>query len=328
MGAGPETLASRGADQDAERLELHRELSRIAEGGIHGEIDEVGDGGFDGEPGNQGDPVGEKPGVFVVVAEPLDVVFEGVDCGGGHHPSLSKGTAEEFSDVTGLGDVVLIPHKDGPHGATETFGETNRDGVEVAANFGRSKSTGNGGIEEACSVEVHFETVRPGPVTDASEVFASVEVATAEVGRIFEADEAGAGEMLVDGADFPLQLRDIQESIFSFDQSAGDPAEGGWGTGFEIGDVAAGFDEEFIAGVAMNANSHLIGLGSGAGVDSGLLAEDFTAHPLKPIDGGILGDHVVADFGGGDGGPHCRGGSGDGVAAHVDGLSGHFFRGS
>jgi len=47
-------------------------------------------------------------------------------------------------------------------------------------------------------------------------------------------------------------------------------------------------------------------------------AEDFRGASLEPIDGRILGVHVVADFGFGHGAAHSGGGAGYRVAAEVD----------
>jgi len=147
MRAGAEALASGGADEDAERFQLHGKLPGIAELRVDREIDEIRDGRFDGEAGDFDDPCGEKSGVVVVFLEALNVVLDGINRRGGHHACLTKCPSEEFADPSGLGDVALISYQDRTHGAAETFGETDRDRVEMAADFRRGEAARDGCVE-------------------------------------------------------------------------------------------------------------------------------------------------------------------------------------
>lgn len=259
----------------------------------------------------------------MVFLEAVDIVFESVEGGSGHHSGLSEGTAEEFSDATCLGDIGLISDEDRPHRAAKALGETDRNGIEMGTDFRGGVSGGDGGVEKPGTIKMHLESVGPGPLTDASEVFGGVAVSTSEVGGVFEADEPGAGQVLVFGTNFSFELRGIQHPVGPFDESASDTAESGGGTGFKVGDVSAGFDEEFVSRVTMDANSHLVRLSPGAGVDGGFLSEEFATSLFEPVDGGVLGDHVVPDFGCGDGSAHTGSRTGDSIAAHVDGGGEH-----
>lgn len=166
---------------------------------------------------------------------------------------------------------------------------------------------------------MHLEAIRPGPLTNAFEILFGIVVTSAEIRGVFQTDETGVGEVLVVGPDFSFELGKIEETVLSFDQSASDTAECGGRTGFEIGDVAPRFDEEFVAGIAVYTDAHLIGLGSRAGVDGGFLPKEFAAEAFEFIDRWVFGDHVVTDLGGCDGSTHAWGWTGDCVAAHVDG---------
>ena len=86
-------------------------------------------------------------------------------------------------------------------------------------------------------------------------------------------------------------------------------------------------NQQFVTGLAMAANAHLVGLRARAGQHGGFLAEQGGHGFFEPVDGGVFGVHVVADFGSGDGGPHGRGGPGLCITAKVvqqghDGVTG------
>ena len=77
----------------------------------------------------------------------------------------------------------------------------------------------------------------------------------------------------------------------------------------------AGFADDFLAVLGVEADGDLVAHGAGGDEDRGLSAEDRGGLLLEPVDGGVFAVDVVANFGCGHGLAHGWGGLGDGVAA-------------
>ena len=165
---------------------------------------------------------------------------------------------------------------------------------------------------------MHRQAVGVGPFADAVDVLLGIDPAAAHVCRVFQADEGCPGEVLVVGTNLPGEVADIENPAIALDQPTGNAGEGRGGPLFVVGDVAGRFDEQFIAQLAVNADAHLVGLGTRRGVDSGLFAEHLANHRFEAVDRGVFPEHVVADLGLGHGPAHAGGGTGRRIASQVD----------
>lgn len=310
-----------GEAEDAGGFELGDEFGGGAEAGLDAEDDDVGIDavGLKREAVGGADRLGEDLGVGVVVLEAVTVVLQSVESAGGDDAVLPHGTAEELAVAAGFFDHVLRASQGGADRGTEAFAEADANRVEVFAPFGFRNASGGGRVPEASAVEVGLQAGVVSPLADGGDVFDRLDFASAAVVCVFEADEGRANEMVVFGADQAAKLIDVEDAVLAFDGAGGDAAELREGTLLVVVNVTAGFADEFVAGLAVNADADLVGHRAGGHEDGRFFAEDFGGEFLKAVAGGIDVDHVVADFGGGDELPHGGRGAGDGVGAKVDG---------
>ena len=124
--------------------------------------------------------------------------------------------------------------------------------------------------------------------------------------------------VVVAGPDAVHELLDLQHAMVAFDRLGGDAEELGVRALLVAEDVAVGFAEEFVAGLAMNAQAELVAHRAGRDEESSFFAEHCGDSLFEAAHGGIVAEHVVADFGGGHGGAHRGRGAGYGIAAKVD----------
>ena len=120
------------------------------------------------------------------------------------------------------------------------------------------------------------------------------------------------------GPDAVHQLFDLQHAVVAFDRLGGDAEELGVRALLVADDVAVGFAEEFVAGLAVNAHAELVAHRAGGDEERGFFAEHAGDSLFEAADGGVFAENIVADFGGGHGGAHAGGGASYGVAAEVD----------
>ena len=140
----------------------------------------------------------------------------------------------------------------------------------------------------------------------------------AEVRGVFEAEQPGAAQMLVGRPNHAFHHGHIEHAFLADQCPARDAAEHRRGTGFVVGDVSGPLDQQFIAGVAVGPEAHLIGLRPRTPQHRGLLAEPLRHAGFQPVHGGILPGHIIAEFRFADGSVHARRGPGDGVAIQID----------
>ena len=118
---------------------------------------------------------------------------------------------------------------------------------------------------------------------------------------------------------------DLQHAVVAFDRLRGDAEELGVRALLVANDVAIGFAEEFVAGLAVNAHAELVAHRAGGDEESGFFAEHAGDSLFEAADGGVFAENIVADFGGGHGGAHAGGGASYGIAAEVDRRLHHGF---
>ncbi len=246
------------------------------------------------------------------------MIFESVNGGGGEDTDLTHGSAEDFAEASGLLHVFFVADEDGADGAAEAFGEADRDRIEGIADIPEGIATGDDGVEDAGTVEVELEAAVASPFTDAEVLIEWISFAAADVGGVFQTEEARSGEVDAGWSPGFFEFFDIKHAEGTFDVLAGDTAEQGRAAGFVVGDVAVLFDVEFVAGLAVNLDGQLVCHGSRGSKDSCFHTAHFGDHGFEAIGGGVFADHVIADDGVENGFTHGGRGLGFGVAAEVD----------
>src|SRR5690606_26498334 len=79
------------------------------------------------DAGNARESRGEPPGIGMVAREPLDVLVEGVQAGGGGDAGLAHGPAEGMLEPAGAGDVRLAAREDRPDRRAQALREVDPD---------------------------------------------------------------------------------------------------------------------------------------------------------------------------------------------------------
>ena len=166
---GPRQVEPRGVDLDEVRLdpvELDRDARRVP-------------------------ALGEPPGPLVVDGEPLDVVVEGVERGGGDHAGLAHRTAEE--ELLPPGDLHQVggagEHR--PERAAEPLREAQRDGVDPRADRCGGHAERDGGVHQPRAVQVHAEPAGPGGGDDGVELVERPHAAAGDVVGVLEHEHGG-----------------------------------------------------------------------------------------------------------------------------------------
>src|SRR5439155_14283131 len=161
--------------------------------------------------------------------------------------------------ATGFLDRVLGAGEGGADGSAEAFAEADADGVEVLGPFGFGDAGGGGGVPEASAVEMTPQAGLMRPFADRDDIFMRLNLASAAVVRVFEADEAGSDEVVVFGPNEAEELIAVQQAGFAFDGFGDDAAELRESALLVVVDVAAGLAQKFVAGLTVNADANLIG---------------------------------------------------------------------
>src|SRR4051812_3448037 len=90
-------------------------------------------------------------------------------------------------------------------------------------------------------------------------------------------------------------------------------------------DMAIGFAEEFVAGVAVNSHAKLIAHGAGGDEESGFFAEHSGDSLFEAANGRVFAENIVTHFGGGHGCAHAGSGASHGIASEIDRRLHHGF---
>ena len=276
--------------------------------GVHGQAIYVGQAG------------GQAAGVGVVVGQPFHHRVQGDQAGGGQHAGLPHSAAHHLAPPAGAGDELLGAAKHGTHGAGKGFGEAEADVVHIFGQLGGGHFQGHGGVENTGAVQMNGGAGGVGHINDGFGVLGRHYAAAATVVGIFQADQGGCGYMDV-GA-----VADGVGHILGGDASAGvvrHQPDLGAGEGSGAGRFVPehmGFlaHNHFVAPAAPGQGGDEVTHGAAGGEQAGFLAHQGGGAFLQGVDGGILAEHVVADFGGGHSAAHFVSGLGNGVATQVN----------
>jgi len=320
MGAGPQALGPGGVDEHPLLGEFCRQLPRGSTGGIHLEKDEVGFdfSGVDVDSRNLLNPRSEQLGVVVVLPQAVDVVIERVQGGRRDNTGLPQGSAKQFANPPSLGNVFAGPDEDGAHRTPQPLRETDRDRVDLPAEVTRRVASGHHRIEHAGTVEVDLQSMRVGPITDSLDLGQRINPAPSHIRGVLQADEAGPAEMLVVGPDLPIEVGNIQQAILAREEPTSHPAEGSRSSLLVVRNVTGVVDQHLISGETVHPDPHLVRLCPRTGEHCSLFPEQLADPLFEAVDGGIFGQHVVANLGFGHGTAHSSSGLGGGITPQIN----------
>lgn len=215
MADGADALRRVWHDPEAVGFEFVAELGRRAERGIDIEEGHVGLDGFhvDGEAGDACDGAGEFLGGGVVLGKAVDVMVECVEGCGGEDAGLAHGAAEHLAEAVDALDGGAIAGDRGADGRAESLAEAAGDGVEVSCVLGWGDAGGDGGVPEACAVEVGLEAESLGGCGDGVGLLEWPDGAATSVVGVLDDDEFGAGEVVALWADGGFDIGWGEEAV-------------------------------------------------------------------------------------------------------------------
>ena len=182
----------------------------------------------------------------MVFGEPLLVVLEGVEGGGGDDAGLAHAAAEGLAGAAGLVDGLLGSGEQGAHGGAEALGGADGDGVRVLAPLA-GRDAGRGlGVEEPGAVEVDLEAALPRHVGGGGEVFERVDLAAGGVVGVLQAEQARAREVDVLGPDGGADGLGVEDAAVAGEGAELDAGEQGRGAALVDEDVGALVDQDLL----------------------------------------------------------------------------------
>ena len=261
---------------------------------------------------------GEQSGVGVVFVETQRAFFKRNQTGGRENAGLAHAATQGFTKDSSAIDRCASTNEDRSDRRAEALRQAEVYGVEAASEFGDADAERDGGIEDAGAVEVGGQAGCDGSFPNLFVDRKWGDGAAGHVVRVFKTDETGRCVIVKlrrNGTAYLLPGEDAALSSNGARQAAG---EGGHHRHLPIEYMGAGFADDFLTVIGMEANRNLVAHGSGWNENGGLTAEDFRSARFEEINGWIFTIDIVAYFSRSHGGTHCLGGACDGVASKVD----------
>ena len=250
--------------------------------------------------------------------EPVDVVIERVEPGGGQHAGLAHRAAEHPAVADERGDVVARAREHRADGAAEPLGERERDEVERRGERRRVVAARRGRVEQPGAVEVGRDAVLARGRADPLELGAVPHEPALAVLRVLDLDERRRRVQQVVARVARGEERVGGEAPVRPDLGELDPADRRRRAGLVPHGVALGADDHVVARAAEELERELVGHRPRRDEQRRLLAEQGGDPLLQRDDARVLAVLVVADLGRGDRGAHRLGRARDGVGAEVD----------
>lgn len=195
----------------------------------------------------------------VIFGESFPVVLEGVEGASGDHPRLAQASPVHLAEASGSIDELAGPAKGGADRGAESFGEADAHRVEGGGILVLGDARGHGGVPESGAIEVEAEAVALGEAGDLVDLLDRPDTAPAAVVGIFDADELCWGKMEIGGAKGGLELGGGENAPVSWEQATHQARESGWTTRFVIINMGLLLEEDFVAGLGVDAEGELIG---------------------------------------------------------------------
>ena len=101
--------------------------------------------------------VGQPARVAVIVGQPLDVMLERVEAGGGEDAGLAHAAAEHLADAVHAVDELRRAADQRADRRAEALRQAERDGVEPLHPARRRDAAGDDGVEQPRAVEVQTQ---------------------------------------------------------------------------------------------------------------------------------------------------------------------------
>ena len=263
-------------------------------------------------------PLGNPPGVGVVIRQAVEMMVECVDAGRAENARLAHRTARHAPVAYRPVDQRARTGEQRAAGRAQSLGQRDRDQIERR------------GERRAGAPARHRSVPKPRAVEKTRHVAFARGCAQALDFALVEDDAAGA---IVGVLDFDQRRRRIDRMTARFhrrdefgdaeDAAGADFGElhagvGGRRAGLVPDGVALAADDDVVARPGQHAQRNLVRHRAAGQPERRLLAEQARDALLQRIDRRVLAVLVVADGRGGDGGAHLRRRPGHGVRAKVD----------
>ena len=232
----------------------------------------------------------------VIFRESFPVVLEGVEGASGDHPRLAQASPVHLAEASGSIDELAGPAKGGADRGAESFGKADAHRVEGGGVLALGDARGHGGVPESGAIEVEAEALTFGDLGDLVDLFDRPDTAPAAVVGIFDADELCWGKMEIGGAKGGLELGGGENAPVSWEQATHQARESRRTTRFVIIDMGFIMEEDFVAGLGVDAEGELIGHRARRGEEGGFLAEEGGDPSFQLMDRGIIPEDIIADL--------------------------------
>ena len=148
----------------------------------------------------------------MIFLQSIHVMFQSVNCRGGHHSGLPKCSAEQLSSTPGAVDCGGIADQDRAHRTTQALRKTDRNGICKAGEVSNTVSLCRGCIEQSGSINVNLESVFVSPIPHSSHLGERPCSAPTVVGRVLNTNQSRDAVMLIVGPDLPFQVLHIEHT--------------------------------------------------------------------------------------------------------------------
>ena len=197
--------------------------------------------------------------LFVILGEPVYVVLEGVEGGGGDDAGLPHTAAEGLARPAGLPDGLLVAGEQGPDGRPEPLGGAHGDRVGVRAPLA-GRDAGRGlRVEEPGPVEVDLQAELLRRLGDRGEVLEREDLAARGVVGVLQAEQPRAREVDVLGPDGGAHGLRVDDAVLPGEGAELDAGEHRRGAGLVDEDVGALVQEHLFSAVRVDLDPDLVG---------------------------------------------------------------------
>ena len=186
----------------------------------------------------------------MVLGQAVDVMLQGVEGTGGKDAGLAHPAAQQFAVPAALVDQLPRAGQGRADRRAQPLAETDAHGIEVLRPAGGA-------------VQMGPQSVLPGPAADGLDVLVWQDLSAAAVVGVFQADQPGADQVGVVGADQPLDLLQPHHAVPALDRPGGDSAELGVAALLVVEDVAARLADQLVAGPAVQPHADQVRHGAG-----------------------------------------------------------------
>ena len=239
----------------------------------------------------------QRSRVGVIVGQSRDVMIQRVDAGRRADAGLAHRAAEALFPAPDLIDEVA---RSGQHRANwrpQSLAEIDPHRVPSGRHVACADAGGDAGIEQACAVHMRDQAVRLRQFGDTIQDVLLPDRAAADVGGLLDADEGLRWLITCRWMQRRAKRLERELSVVAGQLRDLETAKRRMRAAFARDDVRRRLREDFIAGTAMRQRRCDVAHGARGHEYRSLLAEQRGDAFAQQIDGGIVADLFVADFG-------------------------------